>query len=184
MENSACSWKQNDRRKLYLGIKSGRVEEILEELGEGNGLSTCCGAHVFPAFSEATDGHVITFWPLRCKQPIVWNFQGCLLKGGTQMGALWIFNSVSLLWFPGSQIRCRAHQQSAWGWKLCAKNDKAEREEVLSPGVFVVLSYQPWTAQFWLSFTWKNRTLWFLTSFILVFYFMQSNIILAERDTN
>lgn len=92
-----CSWKQNDTRKLYLGIKSGRAEETLEELGEGRGLSIRCGAHVFLAFSAATDAHVITFWPLRCKQPIVWNFQGCLLKGGTQMGALWIFHSIFLL---------------------------------------------------------------------------------------
>lgn len=82
VKNSACFWKQNNRRKLYLGIRSGRVEETLEELGEGKGLPICCGAHVFPAFFEATGGHVITFWPLRWKQSIVWNFQGCLLKGG------------------------------------------------------------------------------------------------------
>lgn len=65
-------------KKAIFGIKSGRAEETLEELGEGRGLSTRCGALVFLAFSEATDAPVITFWPLRCKWPIVWNFQGCL----------------------------------------------------------------------------------------------------------
>lgn len=81
---------------------------------------------------------------------------GMPLKGRWLSWVLYGFSSPFSsfdFWDP----RQDAGAPAAWGWKLCAKNDKTEREEVLSPGIFVVLFYQPWTAQCWLPFTWKDR---------------------------
>lgn len=67
------------------------------------------------------------FWPLRCKPTVVWNFQECLFNGGDSAGCCVDFPVPFPL--PISRIpdKMLEHQQPARGWKLCAKNGKADR---------------------------------------------------------
>lgn len=46
----------------------------------------CSGAKVFPASFAARGDRVDAFWPPRRRWTVVWDFQGCLLKGGDSTG--------------------------------------------------------------------------------------------------